>query len=468
MAVAATPQDSSTVPRVPSLTFWNKIAYGVGDVGAAVTAQVTGFFLIAFLYDVALLSPLAVGVIQLASNGWDAITDPFVGNLSDRTRTRWGRRRPWLLFGAIPFGLAFVAQWYVPPFEGTARVVYFLGVAILLKTGFTIVNVPYTSMTPELARGYDERTSLTSFRFAFSILGGLAAVVLYPAIVDLFTQEQVGNVVAGSLLGLVIVMTTLTTFFFTKEPPLELINDEKPLGFVASLRIAFSNRPFLYVVGIYLLAWLTVQFVQANLVLYVRYWLNLEDLLIQFLLVLQLTSFSFLFFWSWVSRRYGKRIAYYIGAGLFSLVVAWMFFLPPGNPSLVYGTCLVAGICVSMALLLPWSMLPDTVDWDELQTGRRREGVFYGLFVFIQKIGLALALGISSVVLGIGGYVNPATPGAFVAQPDSVLLTLRILVSFFPLALLVLSIPLVAAYPITRRRFDEMQDELAARKADAA
>ncbi len=467
MAVAATPQDASIDAQASNLTFWNKIAYGVGDIGAAITAQVTGIFLTAFLLDVALLRPGAVATILLVSNAWDAVTDPFIGNLTDRTRTRWGRRRPWLLFGAVPFGLAFAAQWYVPPFEGIGRFIYFLVVAILLKTAFTIVNVPYTSMTPELARGYDERTSLTSYRFTCSILGGLAAIVMYPAIVDLFGSERTGNIISGGVLGLFIVLSTLTTFFFTEEPPLTQIKDEKPSGFVQNLRIAFTNRPFMYVVGIYLLVWLTVQFVQTNLQLYVRYWLNLEDQLIQFLLVLQLTAFVFLFFWSWVSRRYGKRIAYYMGAGLFIFVVIWMFFLPPGNPALVFITCFVAGICVSMALLLPWSMLPDTVDYDELQTGQRREGVFYGLFVFIQKIGLALALGVSNVVLGIGGYVNPIVPGEFLPQPDSVLLTLRILVSFFPLTLLILSIPLVVAYPITRKRFQEMQDELEARKADA-
>ena len=124
------------------LTHLVKVAYGVGDMGGAAVVTITGFFLTAFLLDVAGLRPGAVGVIFLLAQIWDAVTDPVVGVWSDRTKTRWGRKRPWLLFGALPFGLAYVLNWVVPDLGGAGLFAYYLGVALLLRTAFTVVGIP--------------------------------------------------------------------------------------------------------------------------------------------------------------------------------------------------------------------------------------------------------------------------------------------------------------------------------------
>ncbi|MEO0562344.1 MAG: MFS transporter [Chloroflexota bacterium] len=464
------PLDPLTVAQEKGTALLTKLAYGAGDVSAAIVTQVTGFFLTAFLLEVALLGPGLVALIVLISNMFDAITDPLVGNLSDRTRTRWGRRRPWLLFGAVPFGLAFMAQWWVPPVGQTGLFAYYLVVAILLKLAFTIINVPYTALTPEIAQDYDERTSLTSYRFAFSIASGLLAVISYPAIVGALGETQTSYLISGGVLALFVIASPLVTFAGTRENEMfSVTNDvhkeeEGSPGFVEGLRIAFQNRPFMFVVGIYLCCWLVVQFVQANLLLYLRYWIGNDDLFTPFVLVLQVTSFAFLGVWAYVSRHLGKRTAYFIGLALFIPLAVSIYFLPQNaSNTALYITAFIAGICVSMALLMPWSMLPDVVDYDELQTGERREGVYYGLFVFIQKVGLSLALAGSSFLLDLGGYVNPEETGAFVEQPDSVLQVLRLSISIFPLILLLLSVPLAYFYPITREKFDEMRAEIVAK-----
>ncbi len=161
----------TAIPEASSskLSRATKLAYGVGDLGPAIVASVNGFFLNAFLLDVAGLRPGAVGIIFLIVKIWDSVNDPLIGSISDRTNTRWGRRRPWLLFGAIPFGLAFLLHWLVPPLGATGKFWYYLIVAILLDTGFTAVNVPYTALTAELTKDYDERTVLNTYRFSFSI-----------------------------------------------------------------------------------------------------------------------------------------------------------------------------------------------------------------------------------------------------------------------------------------------------------
>jgi glycoside/pentoside/hexuronide:cation symporter, GPH family len=448
-------------PANPRLT---RMAYGAGDVSAAIVTQVTGFFLTAFLLDVALLRPGMISVIVLVSNLFDAVTDPLVGNLSDRTRTRWGRRRPWLLLGAVPFGLVFCLQWYVPPLGTTGLFIYYLVIAMLLKLAFTVVNVPYTALTPEIAQDYDERTTLTSYRFAFSIAGGLLAVLAYPSIVGLLGETASSYFTSGAILALFVVASPLVTVAFTRENP-AFAQAAMPTGIIDGLKIAFQNGPFRYVVGIYLFSWLVVQFVQSNLLLYMRYWFGNDELFTPFVLILQVTSFSFLGVWAWVSGRVGKRNAYFIGLALFVPLGLWIYLLPQDiAPMVLYVTAFLAGICVSMALLLPWSMLPDVVDYDELQSGERREGIYYGLFVFIQKIGLSLALAGSTGLLGLAGYINPDTVSGAVEQPDAVLTVLRLTVSLVPVGLLLCSVPLAYLYPITREKFVEIRQQLDERK----
>jgi len=226
--------------RLPVKT---KLAYGAGDLGAAITAAITGFFLNAFLLDVAQLRPGLVGIIFLVSTIWDAITDPIVGNLSDRTRTRWGRRRPWLLFGALPFGLTFIMQWLVPDLDENGLFLYYLAAALLLKTAFTVVNIPYTSMTPELTPNYNERTRLTAYRFSFSILGGVAAVGLHPVIVGLLPDVKSGYALSALVWSVFIVLSAWVVFAFTREAA---PRQDEPLGFVAGLRITLSKRHHLH------------------------------------------------------------------------------------------------------------------------------------------------------------------------------------------------------------------------------
>lgn len=445
------------------LTRKTKLAYGAGDLGAAITAAIVGFFMNAFLLEVAGLRPGVVGIIFFVSTLWDAITDPIVGNWSDRTRSRWGRRRPWLLFGAIPFGIAFWLHWLVPDMDANGLFIYYLVVALLLKTAFTAVNIPYTSLTPELTSDYNERTSLTAYRFSFSILGGVTAVGLHPVIVGMFgTDIKTGYMVSAGLWAIFIVLSAWTTFFFTREQ--EHATPEKRYGFIEGIRITFQNKAFLYVTGIYLLSWLTIQFVQTNLLLYVRYWSGGEENFTLLVLILQVTAFLFLGVWSWVSGRVGKKRTYYIGITIWAVVLAGVFLIPRDMFAPLILVSFLAGTGVSVAYLIPWSMLPDVIELDELETGQRREGVYYGFFVFLQKLGLSVGLGLSNVMLEWAGYINPTSAGEIVAQPDNVLLVLRLFISLLPAVILVLSLPLAVAYPITPERFAEIQTELAKRR----
>jgi GPH family glycoside/pentoside/hexuronide:cation symporter len=449
----------------PKLTRITKFAYGIGDLGPAIVAAISGFFLNAFLLDVAGLRPAAAGTIFLIVKIWDSVNDPLIGSISDRTNTRWGRRRPWLLFGAVPFGLAFFLQWLVPPLGAAGKFWYYLIVAILLDTGFTAVNVPYTALTAELTQDYDERTTLNSYRFSFSIVGGMIAAFLHSVLIQSFDSVLVSNAISAAMWAFVIIASNFITFAFTKESDFKETAVDGP-GFLEGLKIVFSNRAFINVTIIYLMSWLCIQFVQANLLLYVRYWVNAEDQFSFLILAVQVSAFLFLLFWAWLSNRIGKKNIYFAGMTFWIVVEIALFFVQPGQVTLLYILAFLAGVGVSIGYLVPWSMLPDVIELDELETGQRREGIYYGFFVFLQKLGISLGLAVSNFALELTGYINQEPGGPIPVQPDEVKFALRVFVSLVPAVILLLSFPVVKRFPIDRAKHAEIKAELARRKAE--
>lgn len=448
------------------LPFRTKLAFGAGDLGPAIMTAINGFFLLDFLINLAGLRPGLAGTILLIVKIWDAVNDPIVGWLTDKTQSAMGRRRPWLLFGAIPFGLAFFLHWVVPPLDDTGRFWYYLIVALALDTALTTVGVPYTALTAELTPDYDERTSLNAFRFGFSILGGVLAAFFHTQIVAAFPgRPLIGNAVSIFVWAVVSVAGFLITFAGTKEPEYLPVSKENEPSFLEGFLIAFRNRAFILATVVYLLSWLTIQFVQNNLFIYARDWVGVDVGVFGFiLLALQFSAFAWLLVWTRVSERVGKQRVYYIGATVFVAVLLSLFFVRPGQTPLLFVLAIVAGAGVSVCYLVPWSLLPDVIELDELETGRRREGIFYGFFVFLQKLGLSLGLFISGQVLDLAGYI-PAEPGQAVPpQPETVLLALRFLVGPVGAIIILLSFIAVYLYPITKQKHAEIRKELERRK----
>ncbi|MCB0012964.1 MAG: MFS transporter [Anaerolineales bacterium] len=463
MALEQPAGQATQTNAVPPLTVARKLGYGAGDVGPALVATISGFFLNVFLLDVAGLEPYMAAAIFLIVKIWDSLNDPIIGAMTDRTNTRWGRRRPWLLFGAIPFGIAWLLQWLVPDLGGWALFAYYLVVALLLDTAVTSVNVPYTALTPEIAPGYNERTDLNTYRFSFSILGGMFSLLIHDTILRSAATLAAGYAISAAIMGAVIIVTNWITFASVQERYVPVEQADEP-GFIEGFKIAFSNRPFLMVTGIYLMSWLAIQFIQANMLFYVRYWMGAEDQFIILAMALQISIFLFLLVWSKVSEKIGKRHAYFAGISIWILVEVALYFVQPGQMTLLIVLAVLAGAGASVAYLIPWSMLPDVVDVDELNTGLRREGVYYGFFVFLQKLGISLGLALSNLVLQWVNYIA-AVPGEPIpVQNDGVLLAFRLFVSFVPLVILLLSLPIAYKYPITRERHAEIQAALAERR----
>lgn len=428
---------------------------------------IKGFFLLNFLINIAGLSPGRAGLVLLIGKIWDAVNDPIVGTLTDRTRTRWGRRRPWLLFGAFPFALAFLLQFIVPATGETAKFFYYVLVGILLDASFTAVNVPYAALTPELSENSQDRTDLNMYRFSFSVLGGLVAAILYNIVVNQLYGDapEIGNLIQGIIIGLIIILSNIIVFANTSERDFNE-GGEDHIPFMEGLKITLQSRPFLYVSAIYLLTWLSIQFVQSLILFFFRDWIGGHPGG-QFTLALfglQFSIFVFILVWGYLSRRLGRKKVFYLGVSVWIAVQIALFFVQPGQVNLVIILAFLAGIGVSIGFLIPWSLLPDVVDHDELQTGRRREGIFYGFFVFLQKFGIAFGLFVQGQVLEWTGYIQ-AQGNVIPQQPDSALFALRILTTVVPILFLLASIVVVYYNPINQEKLAEIQAELALRRS---
>ncbi|MGC9502864.1 MFS transporter [Baaleninema sp.] len=454
------------------LSLPTKLAFGAGDMGAGITATLLAFSFLIFLTNVAHLRPALAGTVLLIGKIWDAINDPIVGFLSDRTRSRWGRRHTWMIWGGIPFGVFFFLHWLVPgwaspdPANQWGLFWYYVVVSILFNTAYTAVNLPYTALTPELTQNYNERTSLTGYRFVFSIGGSLLSLALGVVLAGSIDNPQQQYLWLGGICAILAVLplywciwgTTDRTAYDPNRPETAEgaeSGTETSLSLQQQLKIAFSNRPFLFVIGIYLCSWLAFQLTAAVIPYYAIGWMGLESYFMV-ALVVQGVAMVALLVWSAISRRYGRKAAYFSGMILWIVAQGGLFFLPRDRVDILYFLCAMAGLGVATAYLIPWSMLTDVTDLDELQSGHRREGVFYAFMVLLQKIGLALGLFLVGQMLELAGFVE-STPGQpLPPQPDSALLAIRLAIGPLPTALLIIGSILAYFYPLTREVHEEI------------
>lgn len=443
--------------RLRTATKW---LYGAGDTGFSLSSTAIAVYFGIFLTDVVGVSPFAVGTVILIARSWDYINDPIIGYLSDVTRSKWGRRRPFLLFGALPFGLAFAFLWWTPPgLSGSAIVVYFAVLYVLYDTAASVLYMPYYALTPELTQDYDERTSLTSYRMLFSIVGSL---LIFAGAQSITGASVPGNRDRFFLLGVVIaavsVLSILITFFGTRERPRNMTESRPAL--LESLKAVKNNKPFLYGLGIYITTWVAVDMMQAVLLFFVKYVLGREPLSDLILGSIFVSAVVTLPLWGFLSRRWGKRRTYIFGILFWIVVQSVLVSLGQQTPLwLILSLCVCAGVGVGAAHVLPWAMLPDSMEWDELHSGGRHEGMHYSIITLGKKIASAAAIPAVFFLFGFSGFE------ANVAElPRTAVLAIRLLAGPIPAVLLVLGIILAARYPLSREAYQGVLEQLDAAK----
>ncbi|MGQ9586227.1 MAG: MFS transporter [Anaerolineae bacterium] len=446
------------VERVPRTT---KLIYALGEFGPSVgVGTVIPFYFLFFLTDVAHLRAGLAGTILLVARLWDAINDPLVGLLSDRTRSRWGRRKPYMVAGTVPMGITFALLWVVPPLaDATALVLYYLVVYLLFDLFYTLVTGPYVALTPEMTLDADERTSVVTYRMVVSIVTGLAAAVAMPFVFNAAPSMQAGFAILGVSIGFISALPYLAIARVVDERP--EFQQDAAFGLLQSLRSVLRNRAFWISLGIYLLGWMAIALVEAVFAYYVVYWVGMPEEDSPILLALILGSATlFLPVVNGLSHRLEKKWAYVVSTAVWALAHLTLWFIPQMMILPVAVVAAVAGLGVASAHVLPMAMGVDVLESVELDSGQRQEGVFGGLSAFVHKLATSLALFALGWALEWAGYVGDAP-----SQTPQALLAIRTLVSLVPCLLLVGSLFLAARFPITRERHWEMRAELAARRA---
>ena len=452
------------LPNDEQLTFWTKLAYGLGDIAhSAGPGTIIPFWYLFFLTDVAHLKPALAGLTILVGGIWDAINDPLVGLLSDRTRTRWGRRRPYLLFGALPYGVMFALMWIVPPIDDQLlKSLYFALIYILFDSAVTIVSCPYYALTPELTLDHDERTSLVSYRMFLSILAGLLTAVGFSLVLDAAPDEQAAFRTMGILSSGVFVVTILVSFLGTRERVGFQV--EAPPSPLESLRFVLRNREWRYTLGMRIMSWIPVDVASAVFAYYLIYWIGMKTMEASLIQAVLLASAALsLPLVLWMTRLWEKKTAFVIATASWAVVMVALLFVPQGARHLVYPIAILVGPGIAAAHALPNAMSADTLDVDELNSGRRQEGVYAGFEVFVRKLSTKLVLAAIGPILAWTGYVEKAA-----VQTPQALTAIRLIIAVAPAVILLGAIAVAWRYPLTRERHRQIQKELSDRRTVTA
>ncbi len=475
-----TESNATSSEKLPWLT---KVVYGMGDWSMASFNTIRQFFYAIFLTDVVGLDPRLASFAALIGVIWDAINDPMVGIISDKVQSKWGRRRPFLLLFSIPFGLGFLVLWWAPPWESQVLVMLTVTLAYMLSDTFqTLVVVPFMALTPEITNDYDERTALTAYRMLFNLIASLVTAVTAPMVVDMTLMRggtlQQGYLLVAMIFGAAAIVPYLAIFFVVRE---RSSVERPPEMFTvrATVRTAWENIPFRFATGLYMLNWVAFDLMSNMLPFYLTYWvasgnltakvpglnMPLESVVLGAVMLIALIMIPF---WTWLSGRIGKRIAYIISMGFGTVMLIAMFSVQPGQIPLGMILSVLIGISVSAAHVLPDAIFPDVIDWDELRTGTRHEGVYYGAKNFMRKLTGALAIFIALQVLGWLGYQSPPESATQFSQPATALWGIRVLTAGATAAVLLGATVVAWLYPLDRKRYHRVQRLLIRRQKQRA
>lgn len=438
-----------------------KLIYGFGDHSVNVALVALTMIFPFYLTEVVGMRIGLAGLVPLVGRAVDALTDVWMGRISDRTTWKAGRRRPYLLIGAVPFAVSFAAIWSAPPIADAAlEFVFYAGVYVAISVSMTVVAIPYQALLPELTSSYHERTSLATFRAISSILGTLVTLLFFRQIVALFGGGTFAWSMAGVVFACWILLPWLPIWWVTYERPGEAT------AHATSTREYFAllgrNRSFRSLIALYSLGRIAIDLPMALFLHYFTYVLGRPEDFEPVMGVFLVSVVAAMPFWLRFSRGRDKKTTYLYGC------VGWIFGLLTlfvNQPEWPLGVTLVAtalaGIGYSAADMIPWSMVADVADEDEILSNERREGLYVGVFTFLRKLSGAVGVALTFVMLDVVGFESGGENG------EGVLWALRAATALVPVLFVAASAWAARSYPLSWRRHGEILAELERRRGGA-
>jgi glycoside/pentoside/hexuronide:cation symporter, GPH family len=415
------------------------IAWGAGTVAVAALFNSVNVLLLRYVVDYVGISAALAGTLIAASKMYDALIDPVVGAASDRTRSRMGRRRPFLLAGGVLLAIAALVLFNLPTGASGATTTVLFGFALLLyATGYAVFSVPYMAMPAEMTASYHERSRLISFRVAAVAIASMLAVFVGPVLISKFGGGQAGHSALSVFLAAIVLVATAYCFIGTRSAPFHYSEASKASWKEKLLSLA-GNRPFVVLILVKLLQLMALAVTQASMPFLFRRVLELGDEAMGlYFLVFYATMILVQPLWVRAAKLRGKRDIYIFATLAYGAIYLSWYFVTAAEPlAFVYLRALALGALGGAVLLLGQSLLPDTMEWDYRRTGMRREGMLSAVYTVVEKVAFALGAALTGIILGNTGYIEGAA--GLAEQPASAITAIYWLASFIPLGFIAVS-----------------------------
>jgi glycoside/pentoside/hexuronide:cation symporter, GPH family len=432
-----------------------KIGYGLGDFASNIVFQTILILLPAFYTDVFGLAPAVMGTMFLVVRVLDAIIDPIMGVVADHTNTRWGKFRPWLLWGAVPFAVLFVLTYTTPSFGGTAKIVYAYVTYSLLMILYTVVNIPYCALGAAITSDSEERVSANSYRFFLATSAGVLIAFFGPKLIAYFGRgnEQVGYPWAMAVFGVLAIAAFIGCFFLTKERVAQAVPSKG--AFSQDFKSLLRNDQWLVVAILFLVLLIPIVLRGASQVYYMKWFAGRADLVAAFLTTGTVCQMIGAAFASPLTRKFGKVQTYILVQVIIVAGSVALYFVPASNLTLIFVLFGLVNFFVQMGAPILFSMAADTVEYGELKTGRRVSGLVFSGALFFLKLGVAVGGWLVGIVLTTYGYDGKAE----IQSPEAIS-GLVLSLTLFPAIGHLLLIPIVSFYRLNKSRCDEIRTQL--------
>lgn len=436
--------------------FKRNLLYSTGSFAAAITSATFSTYIMFFYVDVLKLPSELIGIGMAIYGIWNAINDPILGQLSDRTRSKWGRRIPYILFGSIPFVLAFIFVWLPPVGLFHNSIIklfaYFMGIIFIYDGLYTLVIINWTSLYPEMYKTQKERTSVSAMRQIIGILGNILGIAIPPIL-----YSSIGWGPMGILFGVLTLITLGLSLLGAKEDP--TYSEGETPGLIKSIAYTFSNKSFLiYVVGA-MFVQLTFVLLQAGIPFYAKYVLKVSGFNVSILLGSTfIVALLFMGMWSDIANKKGSKFTMIIASLLYAAALIPLWFSNTFIAAVISTSFL--GIGLSGILLLLDVFISDIADEDELKTGARREGMYFGINGFMIRLGISVQSLITGYVLKITGYNANLGVGN---QPINALIGIKSIITIIPLISIIIALLLFTTYPLYGDKLNEVKKQVALR-----
>jgi glucuronide carrier protein len=456
---AATARSLAEAPdaRRAGLRLPQYLGYGAGDAANNMAFSMTSMFLLLYYTDVVGIAATTVGTLFLVVRVFDGFADLFAGRVVDKTNTRWGRFRPYLLFAAIPLLLLNVAVFSVPDMGDAGTLVYAYVSYILFGLAYSLVNIPYGSLATAMTQDAVERSKLATFRvFGSNIAILLLAVAVSPQI-EGSDDLQRSLTITTIVLAVIGTALYLATFWTSRE---RVAHSMQTPTLRETFQSAKQNKALLVLCGssvVFLVGWFSLQTVT---VYYARDVLGNADYYVVLTVVQTAGVFAAALLVPRLVPRLGKQRVYQALGAIAAVSGIAVAFAPSSVPEIAIVAFACFGIGLGGVNTVSFALQADTVEYGEWKTGSRTEGATYSIFSFTRKVGQAIGAAAASYTIGLGGYVESAA-----AQPDSAVAAIKTAAGLVPAAFILGAIAVMSAYPLTEERFREIVREVAARRA---